>query len=516
MEQEYRNAVPGGLLGPARPVLAPLVKPKRLYEADLRERLLLVLTLALGVLLADLFLCMSYAPAGVGLTLLVLAWEAVLFWYAPTPEKGLTRPAVLLTAAVVLLALTFAIWSNGWFWSVNLLALPCLMGVQMLECFGDARRPWHDPLMLAERAGHVLAGLFGSLGAPGKALESLGGARDHRRTRYVLWTLVFTLPLLAVVMALLSSADAVFNLLAGRAVNFLVDHFGSLLGRLVLGAVAAPFLFSLCYTLRRGRDVLGKPAAGEKKAPWRADPAIPVTAVAVLDLVYLLFVGVQFYALFGGRGYLEQTGLTYAEYARSGFFQLVWVSCINLCVVVAAVHFCRREGGLWQVLRLLSSGMVALSGVMLVSAAWRMSLYVGMYGLSFKRALTYWGMAMLAVFFVGAALKIWKKEFGFFRVLFAAGLAGWLVLNFANVDAIVARYNVHAYQTGALVRVDVDYLAHLSYAVAPALETLPPDTRGAPGRNSVRTILADMRTSAASQTARWETWNLTAFLASRP
>ena len=513
MELEHQNAVTGGLPGPAVPVPA---KPRRIYEADFRERLLLALTLALGVLLADLFLCQSYAYAGLGLTLLVLAWEAVLFWYAPRPGKGLTRPAILLTAAVVLLALTFTIWSNSWFWSVNFLALPCLMGVQMLECFGDARRPWHDPLMLAERAGHVLAGLFGSLGAPGKALESLGKPGTHKRTGYVLWTLILLLPLLGVVLFLLSSADALFDLLAGRAINFVVDHFGSLLGRLFLGAVAAPFLFSLCYTLRRGRDVLGKPAAGEEKAPWRADPAIPVTAVAVLDLVYLLFVGVQFYALFGGRAYLEQTGLTYAEYARSGFFQLVWVSCINLCVVVAAVHFCRREGKLWQALRLLSSGLVALSGVMLVSACRRMSLYVGEYGLSFKRALTYWGMAMLLIFFAGAALKIWKRDFGFFRVLFAAGLAGWLVLNFANVDAIVARYNVRAYQTGALEWLDVRYLARLSCAVVPALETLPPEMEVIPGvpQYTVSEVLDDLRTSAAYQTARWETWTLTAFLAS--
>ena len=124
-----------------------------------------------------------------------------------------------------------------------------------------------------------------------------------------------------------------------------------------------------------------------------------MTVLLPLDLLYVLFAAVQSAALFRGSAYLEAAGISYAEYARSGFFQLVWVSCINLAVVVAAVHFCRREGKLWLVVWALSTGMVALSCLMLVSAAWRMTLYVSTYGLSVKRLLTYWGMALLAVFF---------------------------------------------------------------------------------------------------------------------
>lgn len=516
--------VTGGLPGPAAqpqiPAPAmPKSRPKRLYEADARERVLLFLTLGLGTLCADLLLAMWRDYLGLGITALALAWEAVLFWYAKdrprrAGEKWCPR---LLTAAVVLLALTFTLYSDRWLWNYNTLALPVLMAVQMLECFGPARRPWRDPVMLLERLWLVVEGLFWNLGAPGKAVASFGKGGGKRRWLYVLLGLAAAVPVLLVVVPLLSAADPVFQRLAGNAVNFLVDHFGSLVLRLVLGLCAAPFLFSLLYALRRPEPV--KEGTKPPKTFPGLDPALCVTALAVLDGVYLLFVAVQSAALFGGEAYLAGTGMSYAEYARSGFFQLVWVSCVNLAVVVPAIHFSRRTGRLWPVLRVLSTGMVVLSGVMLASAAWRMTLYVGSYGLSFKRFLTYWGMVMLCVFFTGALLKIWKKEFGFFQVLLAASIAGWLVLNFINVDYQVARYNVNAYLTGNTAVMDLPYLASLSYDTLGQLARMDgrapvyhdPDLSG----YVLDTLLADRRESAAGEISRWETWTLSGWLAAR-
>ena len=274
------------------------------------------------------------------------------------------------------------------------------------------------------------------------------------------------------VAPLLASADALFDRLTAETLRFLYEHFGSLLGRLVLGLFLAPFLFSLLYFLRRGE---ARATGAGQEGTFVVDPALPVTVLLPLDLLYVLFAAVQSAALFGGSAYLEAAGISYAEYARSGFFQLVWVSCINLAVVVAAVHFCRREGKLWLVVRALSTGMVALSCLMLVSAAWRMTLYVSTYGLSVKRLLTYWGMALLAVFFGAALLKIWRRDFGFFRVLLAAGISGWLLLNLLRVDAVVAEYNVEAYLTGNISALDVAYLAGLSDEALPSLARLPAD-----------------------------------------
>ena len=100
-----------------------------------------------------------------------------------------------------------------------------------------------------------------------------------------------------------------------------------------------------------------------------------------------------------------------------------------------------------------------------------MTLYVQIYGLSFKRLLTYWGMGMLGVFFFVAALKVWKEDFSFFRVLFTVSIVGWLVLNGCNADRIVATYNVKLYQRQEIAVIDLNYMINeLSYDVLDVLD----------------------------------------------
>ncbi|MEI3362402.1 MAG: DUF4153 domain-containing protein [Oscillospiraceae bacterium] len=101
-----------------------------------------------------------------------------------------------------------------------------------------------------------------------------------------------------------------------------------------------------------------------------------------------------------------------------------------------------------------------------------MTLYVTAYGLSFKRCLTYWGMAMMALFFLAALWKIRQPERAFCRVAFPLALAGWLVINCVPVDFLVAKNQVDRLEAGA-ASIDVEYLLYdLSYDTLTQLERL--------------------------------------------
>lgn len=154
--------------------------------------------------------------------------------------------------------------------------------------------------------------------------------------------------------------------------------------------------------------------------------------------------------------------------------------------------------------QVLGTLLVAASGVLLVSALWRMNLYVGAYGLSFKRALTYWGMAVLAVLLAAALWKVWHRHFRWFRVLLSVGAAGWLLLNYANVDALVARYNIgRGLDTGAILSASDGRLGAL-----PALEEL---LEAQPEETELRQAVETLRDSARWQAAHWQTWSVAAW-----
>ena len=297
------------------PVTPPVTAARRVFPVDGRDRALLVLAWGVGVLCAEALL---WGLSGLGMTLLVAAWYGVLFWYGGAAPLA-RRENRLLLYAVGLLALTFALFANPWLRLWNTLALVLLMGIQMGGWPGMEVYSVGTSAMLGERFLRVMGGLFGYLGASVQALGSIRGL-SRKKMPYVLGALLVCVPLLMVVFPLLTSADALFAQVTRRAADWFDEHLALWALRLIFGLLVAPFLFGLLYSLRRP-EPLKRPARPVEGLSMEA--AGPVTVLAVLDVLYAFFLAVQCAALFGGADYLAQVGISYASYARSGFFQLV-------------------------------------------------------------------------------------------------------------------------------------------------------------------------------------------------
>ena len=319
---------------------------------------------------------------------------------------------------------------------------------------------------------------------------------------------------MALLLPVLASADALFAAATADLRAWVSVHFSTALWKLAVGLVLTPFFFGFLYLLRHP-----SPLKYQLKEHARtADALAPAVILAALDVLYLLFLGIQSAGLFGGPEYLAQRGISYAEWARSGFFQMVGVTVVNLSVLLAAVTFSGRGGRVWQVLRLLAAALVAESLVLLASAAWRMTLYVFAYGLSFKRLMTYWGMIMMALFLLAALWKVCRPDFGFCRWAFPLALAGWLVINCVPADYLVAKDQVDRYLSGETDSLDVEYLLYdLSYDTLSQLDRLDGslacrDERTG-GQSRLDTLIAERRASAQAECSNWHTWSLSACLA---
>ena len=100
------------------------------------------------------------------------------------------------------------------------------------------------------------------------------------------------------------------------------------------------------------------------------------TALAALDLLFLFFVIVQFRYLFGGDALVQVTpDLTY-QYARRGFFELVFASALVVPVLLAADWLLdRRTPRDAFVFRGLAGMQIALVLAIAASALQRLRLY---------------------------------------------------------------------------------------------------------------------------------------------
>jgi hypothetical protein len=309
--------------------------------------------------------------------------------------------------------------------------------------------------------------------------------------------LAAAVPVIAVFSGLLMDSDAVFNRLMTDAfrvkLDFLVEHG-----------------FAICFWSWTAAGLLrvftrSESPPGEFAYSWAGRFRLGQvgTVVAMVDLLFLAFVAVQFRYLFGGADHVRQViGLSYAEYARSGFFELVVVVALSLPLLLFADWMLGREDPqAVRAFRLLACLMLVLLNVMLASALFRMRLYTLEYGLTELRFYTTAFMGWLVLVFGWFAATVLRgRRFRFASGAITAALLALLTLNLVNPDGLIAATNLSRAAVGR--QFDPAYAALLS---ADALPTLRRGLRTLP-RGQACTLartLNDRWNSDFSRAARW-------------
>jgi hypothetical protein len=318
--------------------------------------------------------------------------------------------------------------------------------------------------------------IFQSKAAKARAeAEEQGEEKPKRASAFwpVARGLLFAIPVLAFFTVLLSAADLVF----AQRVEDLVELFS--LERLPEYIFRLIYIAMLAYALSGIFLHAAKPRPDEKLIGLEK-PLIPAflgfTESAIVlgsvNLLFASFVIIQFQYFFGGLQNITFDGYTYADYARNGFGELVTVAFFSLLLFLSLSAITRRDqGSQRQVFSGLGIFLVAMVGVMLISAFQRLILYEMAYGFTRLRTYTHvfiiWlGLLLLATILL--ELRNRQRIFGLAAIIASLGFAATLSL--MNVDGFIVRQNVARHIQGD--RLDVGYLASLSTDAVPALADL--------------------------------------------
>jgi hypothetical protein len=185
-----------------------------------------------------------------------------------------------------------------------------------------------------------------------------------------------------------------------------------------------------------------------------------VAAVVVLAMYTAVRVTA---ALAGDRYVLAQTGLTYAEYARRGFFSLMLVASI----VIVLVHEWGRAS---RSTRWWSTGAVVLTAVVIGCAVQGLVLYQRAFGQSMMRWVAVSLCVALAAALLALTATLWRDSWApLLPSLFAAiGVMWFLAISTLNPEASLARSNLHgAAPTAAAL--DIRYLRDLDDDALPGV-----------------------------------------------
>ena len=425
---------------------------KTTYRFSGRDWLALALGLALALLWREVF---SLANLTYGLPALGAAAFTFAAWVAVALVLGKgakwTRANIFLAVVINLLALSCAFQWSQQVRLLNFLVILCGSVMGFLSLADVGFYPLTEARSLSEGVWDCLRGIFKNWGKPFSAIAAMAPG-ERKNIGGVALGLLMAAPVLLVVISGLAVADVVFGALFGRLFDWLegLDALGVLM-RTLWTAVLTLVFFSALFFLRHEP----KRSEGQEKLDPLPLSAL-ITILALLTAVCAVFAAVQFKYLFGGEEAAAMSG-GWAEYARSGFFSLVGVAAIVMATALA----CSRAGRDSLIGRVLVLALIALTFVILASAAYRLYLYVTAYGLSVMRLMAAWAILATGVCLVLTAVKTISAGFRFWPWAAGCVLVMWLCFAFVPLGSIIASYNVDAYLGGRLEQVDATYLYSL-------------------------------------------------------
>jgi hypothetical protein len=330
--------------------------------------------------------------------------------------------------------------------------------------------------------------------------------------------LLLGIPVALIFAVLFASADPIFRRGMSDLLGWRID-LGDVGGRVLFVAACTWLAAGVLSVAALGIPALERASLG---AAARTAPFVPerglgvVEAVVILvaiDIVVGLFVGLQVAYLFGGLDTLVAAGMTYSDYARRGFFELVAAACLAGAVVVALETMVARRSRPYLAALL---ALLGLTAVVLVSAALRLRLYQDAYGWTELRLYIFTTIGALAVALVlmtGLALLDRMRWLG--HGLAVIGVVALLGMNVVAPAAFVAARNVERVIDPSLVPpdghagLDAGYLSVLPDDAVPVLvDALP--SLPMPERRQVQALLESRRAELATDPAFASpaAWNL--------
>ena len=283
------------------------------------------------------------------------------------------------------------------------------------------------------------------------------GADKNKKIAFgILKGLLIALPVLIIFILLFSSADLIFQDKLGSMMDWLRNDS--------LKEIASRFWLTLLFTILASAGLWLAFNNGARKAKIEPDkallqPFLGMTETSIVlisvNLLFAFFLAIQFKYFFAGEANISSTGFTYAEYARKGFVELLFVASLAGLLYYSLASSTRRESPKQRnTFAILGGLLLAQVMVVLVSAHQRILLYTNRFGMTEIRLVPKIFIYFLAAILISLAVMEWKKQFKRLALVLLAALTLFsLTLAVVNIDRSIAHTNIDR----ALAGDDLDY-----------------------------------------------------------
>ena len=399
---------------------------------------------------------------GISVLIFVIATFAILIYTMYKNDSIKNKKALGFSVPIILLGATYFIFNNLFFKKINGIAIIILFFIMCIYLN-------KDKIKIPQFFYKILTIIMGTLESIAEVLSYLKKFKinikyqNNEKIFKILKAILISLPIVAIVIILLMSADSIFaDLFSGifELIGKIKSFAGltNIAGRITVIIILFLFFAGFLINISSKNTMFTQEDEEQESHGIKIENITINTILTILNIIYLIFSTIQFTSLFSQIGNAE--GFNYAEYAREGFFQLMFVSFINFGVLfVANINKKEIEINSKIYKKMMSLLIIVFTIIIIISAFYRMNLYEQEYGYTYLRLFVYFILATEVILTIPIILYILEKNINLLKSSIIIVTTMYVVLNFINIDNLIAKRNIDRYFENSGKRtIDIDYL----------------------------------------------------------
>ena len=443
----------------AENILPEMYAPKPLFELTKRDTTFAFITIIVSIFTA-LFGIFGGFSFGYSLTIVFMIALFSIYFVKNTTVK---LPSLIYGVLALALSSVFVCTTNG---SVRFFGL--VISFLLSLVFFDA------VINKAACGNRETLNIFYSASSTasntGVAMKSLltSGDGGKKTVGKVMLGLLCAAPVLIVVVPLLIKSDDAFSGMMHSIFSGSGNAFLTIL-KVIFGLIISIFVISYGFSLKYNR--ISKLKESKFKGIENVYVISFLSAIATCYMLYLFSQLAYFFSAF--KGFLPDGDITYAQYARKGFFEMCVIAVINLGIIFLSILIAKKQDGkVCHSIRVIATFIASFTLIIITTAISKMVLYINTYGMTILRVTTSAFMLFLAVVFMASILRIHITKINIVKTSLIAAGCIVLILGTVNVNAVCARYNYQAYKTKKLNTIDIEAIYELGDEGIPYLTRL--------------------------------------------
>lgn len=387
---------------------------------------------------------------GISMIIFEIVLNGILLYIINRKNKIINKNGLLLLIPIILLSSTYFIFASKVFYVSNIIII-IVLNILMYAITTNKKGYFSKHLYTAFRIS------VDSLETVNEVIEyTKENAKSHIKDsngirkvdiKKLTTSILIVLAVVGVVIILLASADSIFaEMFSGIGKIITNLNIKNIVNTIIRIAIILAVYFLVLSFILKLQNQKHKEPKEIGNISDKYEFTLKLLLIA-LNLVYVVFCYIQISSLFARIN----VNIDYATYARTGFFQLMFVSFINFAIILLSNKFNSKKE---KIIKVLNIFLVIFTIIIVLSSMFRMYMYEMEYGLTYLRTFVYIILLTELAIFVPTTIYIFNEKFDFIKTAFIIVLSVYCLINFINIEKIIISKNISRKAT----KVPTDYV----------------------------------------------------------